>query len=196
MAIVTKPHGDFVNNVDVANATYVDDQFNTLYNLVNGNLDSTNVKSAAAIAGVTNPWGDNTAANRSAASAYQSTAQSLSAGVTTKLQYQTKNWDYQTEYDNTTNYRFTSKKGGTYLVTASMYLTNPASNDPFTLAVYKNGSQYAVINNGVAINGANYMVLGSTVVQLNANDYVEIYGYSAQANTLITGSGLSVTQIA
>lgn len=44
MAIVTKPYTDFVNNVDVADAAKVNAQINTLYTLVNGNLDGSNVK--------------------------------------------------------------------------------------------------------------------------------------------------------
>ncbi|KIL38299.1 hypothetical protein SD70_27170 [Gordoniibacillus kamchatkensis] len=43
MSTVTKPYGDFVNNVDVADANKVNSQMNTLYNLVNGNLDGSNV---------------------------------------------------------------------------------------------------------------------------------------------------------
>lgn len=43
MPIVTKPYSDFVNNVDVADAVKVNAQINTIYNAVNGTLDSANV---------------------------------------------------------------------------------------------------------------------------------------------------------
>jgi hypothetical protein len=45
MSTVTKPYGDFVNNVDVADAVKVNAQVNTLYNGVNGGLDYNNVPS-------------------------------------------------------------------------------------------------------------------------------------------------------
>jgi hypothetical protein len=148
--------------------------------------------------GVLNPWGDNTAGNRSTISAYQSSAQTLSAGATTKLVFQTKSWDSLTEYDNTTNYRFTAKHNGVYLVNASMYLSNPASNNAYSLSAYKNGGQYSVLDVGVSISGAtaNRYANGSVQIQLNAGDYVEIYGYSTLANTLVAGSLLMITQIA
>lgn len=47
MPIVTKPYGDFVNNVDVADAIKVNAQINALYNLVNGTLDLTNLLSTS-----------------------------------------------------------------------------------------------------------------------------------------------------
>lgn len=145
---------------------------------------------------VINPWGDNTVGSHSTASSYQSSGQSLSAGATTKLIFQTKNWDSLTEYDNTTNYRFTAKHSGVYLVSASMFLSNPSSNNPYSVAVYKNGGQYSIMDSGVSINGANRYASGSVQVQLNAGDYIEIYGYSTLANTLVTGSVFNVTQIA
>jgi hypothetical protein len=43
MPNVTKPYGDFTNNVDVVDAVKINAQYNTLYQGINGNLDSTNV---------------------------------------------------------------------------------------------------------------------------------------------------------
>lgn len=47
MPTITKPYGDFVNNLDVADATKVNAQMNTIYNAVNGQLDLTNLAAAA-----------------------------------------------------------------------------------------------------------------------------------------------------
>lgn len=46
MGTVTKPYGDFTNSVDVADANKVNSQLNTLYTLVNGNIDNANIKAA------------------------------------------------------------------------------------------------------------------------------------------------------
>lgn len=43
MPTVTKPYGDFVNNIDVVDAVKINAQANTLYNAVNGGLDFNNV---------------------------------------------------------------------------------------------------------------------------------------------------------
>lgn len=45
MPTVTKPYQDFVNNIDVVDATKINAQANTLYTAVNGGLDGANVPS-------------------------------------------------------------------------------------------------------------------------------------------------------
>lgn len=52
MAQVTKPYGDFTNNVDVADANKVNAQINALYTLVNGQQDDGNMKAGVLDASV------------------------------------------------------------------------------------------------------------------------------------------------
>jgi hypothetical protein len=63
----------------------------------------------------------------------------------TKVAYQTENWDDTSAYDNATNYRFTPKTIGRYLVEASVsWDTVETSGDAFVIAIYRNGSAYRV----------------------------------------------------
>lgn len=48
MPTYTKPYGDFVNNVDVADATKVNAQINQLFTAINGGLDGTNINTTGA----------------------------------------------------------------------------------------------------------------------------------------------------
>ena len=72
-------------------------------------------------------------------SAYSNAGQSISNAVFTKLQYATKDWDTNNNYDNTTNYRFTPTVAGYYQVSANVYLNGGNS---MQLSLYKNGSEY------------------------------------------------------
>ena len=105
-------------------------------------------------------------------SAYQSSAQTLSSSTNTKIQYQTERFDTNSNYDNTTNYRFTPTVAGYYQVNASLGVgASPAS---VYTQIYKNGSLYEGSYDG------GHTTLTSTVsslVYLNGStDYIEIYG--------------------
>jgi len=125
---------------------------------------------------VTNASGAITIANTQntgpAFSAYQSSAQTLSSGTFTKIQFQTKEYDTASCFDNTTNYRFTPNVAGYYQVNASVQINVTASS--INIQLYKNGSvtkslQYS---SPTTINGAS----GSALIYCNGStDYIEVY---------------------
>ena len=78
--------------------------------------------------------------NMPAFSAYQSTAQTLSSSTITKIQFQTKEFDTASAFDNTTNYRFNPQVSGYYQVN-SVIQVNSASTNMYA-AIYKNGTNY------------------------------------------------------
>ena len=106
-------------------------------------------------------------------SAYQSTQQaSLTASVATKVQFQTKEFDTASCFDNTTNYRFTPNVAGYYQVSGSAVL---ASSVAFLiLYIYLNGSSFKRFTN---TNTATVTAVnGSALVYLNGStDYIELY---------------------
>ena len=106
-------------------------------------------------------------------SAYQSTQQpSLTANVATKLQFQTKEFDTNSNFDNTTNYRFTPTVAGYYQVSGRAEV---ASSVAFMLLyIYKNGSSFKRFTN---TNTATVTAVnGSALVYLNGStDYIELY---------------------
>jgi len=114
--------------------------------------------------------------NMPAFSAYQSTLQSVSNGVATKIQFQTKDFDTNNNYDNATNYRFTPTVAGYYQINATVQFSTTAFSS--VASIYKNGSQYAVGSVGSFASGAiNTSSCVSSVIYCNGStDYIEIYG--------------------
>lgn len=128
-------------------------------------------------------------------SAYQSSAQGISATTYTKVQFQTEEYDTNSNFDSTTNYRFTPTVAGYYLFTASLG-TNAASGLCF-LNLYKNGSSAKLMCTRTtnATTGASLDSQGSATVYLNGStDYVEVYAYFSTGVTLQTGSNITYFQ--
>jgi hypothetical protein len=126
--------------------------------------------------------GAGVAGNGPAFSAYQSSAQSLTANTATKVQFQTEEFDTASAFDSSTNYRFTPQVAGYYQVNSAI---NFSSTRTYTLLLlYKNGSAFKISHNGdnagVGLGGTL-----STIVYLNGStDYLEIYGFIGSTQNL------------
>jgi hypothetical protein len=117
--------------------------------------------------------------NTPAFRAYTNTAQTTSAGVTTKAALNLETYDTDNCYDTST-YRFTPNVAGTYVfnfLATDNYTTTPAND--FTIRIRKNGSDIADYQNDT--KGSNYgSNIVSTTVEMNGTtDYVEFYLYYA-----------------
>ena len=128
----------------------------------------------------------NVAGNGPAFSAYLGSTQSISAGVYTKLQINTEEFDTSNCYDATTNYRFTPNVAGYYLFTAD-YST--VASGRTTIFIYKNGSvaKQGVdgIGNGANSNGTN----ASALIYANGTtDYFELYVNGNNAQSAASGA--------
>jgi len=119
-------------------------------------------------------------------SAYQSSAQTLSSATATKIQFQTEEWDTNSNYDNTTNYRFTPTVEGYYQVNCAIGLG--AAICGVFITVYKNGSAFKQVTSlysAVDVNACG----GSCLVYCNGStDYIEIYSQIETGQALATGS--------
>ena len=125
-------------------------------------------------------------------SAYPSSAQSISGGTWTKIQYNTEEFDTNSNYD-TSNYRFTPTVAGYYQVSAAMGGSSITSAY-YGTAIYKNGSEF---KDGMFYSVAAAGPRGglSALVYLNGStDYVEIYGLSQNGFSLGTSSNSSYFQ--
>lgn len=162
MPTVTKPYGDFTNNVDVADATKVNSQFNTIYNAVNGNIDETNAP---------NLWGKNNFTSRSFVNVQNNANQSLTTNTTTKLNFQTVTTDNLTEFATATS-RFTAKYAGAVVVEVQLFTAGFSTVNTAVAYVYKNGVVDSYMFNMQMQGG---MMIGSAIVQVTAGDYLEIY---------------------
>ena len=119
--------------------------------------------------------------NMPAFSAYLSSNQSVSNATYTKVQINTKIFDTNSYYDNSTNYRFTPLIAGYYQVNACVALDSTTTNPNFgRTAIYKNGTNYATSTMSASASAVNTLSpLVSTVIYLNGStDYLEVYGYN------------------
>ena len=92
---------------------------------------------------------------------------------------------YNTElYDSNNDYtdnRFTPTVAGKYYIYATAYWSTSTANDYHDgqIAIYKNGSNYADVNNNWNASGGNARAeyVGAVVDMNGSSDYVEIYIY-------------------
>lgn len=123
-------------------------------------------------------------------SAYHSSAQTLTGGVATKINFATEEFDTSNCYDNSTS-RFTPNVAGYYKINAALQASG--SNSPY-VSVYKNGAQYKVGNVTGAL-GTGTLATISCLVYLNGStDYVEIYGNFSATQATVAASTSSYFQ--
>lgn len=105
---------------------------------------------------------------------------SISAATWTKLQLNTEQFDTNSNFDSTTNFRFTPTVSGYYQLNGG---NQQLFNGVNYLAIYKNGSLT------FQFGGATTAPTLSCLVYLNGStDYIELYVYSASAVTSVAAS--------
>jgi hypothetical protein len=104
-------------------------------------------------------------------SARISSAQSVSANTFTKMQTATEDWDTDSKFDNSSNYRFTPTVAGYYMFSMSMRSNSTTTNG---IALYKNGSVFK----RKFVEGTKYVAFSVMVVS-DADDYFEVFGYTS-----------------
>jgi len=125
-------------------------------------------------------------------SAYRSTTQSLANASFTKVQCDTEEFDTNSNYDNTTNYRFTPTVAGYYQVSGSV--AGAAAYAQLLASIYKNGSEF---KRGNQAGSAGAYLFQAALIYLNGStDYVELYAYqqSGGAGTINNGQALTYFQ--
>jgi len=125
-------------------------------------------------------------------SAWQSVSTTANNSTWTKIACNIKEFDTNSCYDNSTNYRFTPTVAGYYQVNSSVEF-NAISGSEVTIAIYKNGSAF---KQGLDIVATTmYQLSINALVYLNGStDYIEIYVYqSSGSSKTIQGNTLSNT---
>lgn len=135
----------------------------------------------------------NVAGNGPAFSVYRSTNQTGVSGNTfTKIQFDTEEFDTNSNYDNTTNYRFTPTVAGYYQFNACFQVS---ASGVALISFYKNGTRVKegnIIATGAA-GGPN--VTASALIYCNGStDYVEAYGYNINATSFVGGQSFTYFQ--
>ena len=117
---------------------------------------------------------------------YLSSEQSISNATYNKAQYDSKSWDTDNAFDNTTNYRFTvpSGKAGKYAFYSTVVFDDINNGQIGILRPYKNGSSIsnspgpAQLNQVYSSGSAhNIYVNYYGVLDLAVGDYIEMFLY-------------------
>jgi hypothetical protein len=172
---------------ETAEAADINGPVNTIANEINGNLDNANIKTAAAIATskLATDAGISTGMVADAAitpakftnpykfAVHRGSAQNVGSAAT-KVQFETEEFDSNSNYDNATNYRYVAPVDGFYQINFSITTTSAGSGTNITVYLYKNGSSIWLQN--VDANAGNSPgVTHSKVYQLTAADYLEVF---------------------
>jgi hypothetical protein len=122
--------------------------------------------------------------NGPAFSANTVTAQTITTNTFTKVAYNVEEFDTNSNYDPTTNYRFTPTVAGYYQINANVSLGG-GSVGYVQCSLYKNGSPHtsgSALPNNTNVGG---MVTASSVLYLNGStDYVEFYVWQNQGSSI------------
>jgi hypothetical protein len=120
-------------------------------------------------------------------SAYQTASSTVSNATNTKLLFDTKEYDTNTNYSTSTS-RFTPTVAGYYLVIASVGMS--AAGGTMNMKIYKNGSAYKA---GSYMGSASW-AQGTAIVYMNGTtDYVEAYLYLGGSSTQATATQADAT---
>jgi hypothetical protein len=172
--------GASVNDLVVTESFYVSSVVNAIPNTA-GAVNTTNIVDG----GVTqSKLATGVAGNGPAFSAYQTTGnQSISSGSATKVQFQSKEFDTASCFDNSTNYRFTPNVAGYYDINAQISYSSLTATE-IECMIYKNGSQ---VKRGMryVTSGASYATVNSLVYMNGSTDYVEIYTYQTSGSSIL-----------
>ena len=125
-------------------------------------------------------------ANTPAFKAVQSTDQTLAHNTFTIINLQTEEWDTDSAFDNSTNYRFTvpAGKAGKYFFLGTLRLSSMAASDKIQLRIYKNGNSE---NTGTLFYflpiAENAVIQVHFADDASVGDYYDLRGYHFSGNS-------------
>lgn len=133
----------------------------------------------------------NTDQNRIAV--YRNANQTLSDNTVTKIQLDTEVVDTDSEFDSSTNYRWTPTVAGTYLAISQVMYSGAAGTTGYCY-LQKNGSAIAQTTT-VLQSGVFTVATANAIVSMNGStDYLELYGHQVSGGNLdVIGGGMQTT---
>jgi hypothetical protein len=139
-------------------------------------------------------WATPAAASGPAFRAFRNTSnQTVTADVFTKVQLNAETFDTDSCFDSTTNYRFTPTKAGYYQINCGVLCNIGDSEGTWVWLIYKNGSS---VTQGEGTSGSlgRETGSGSDLIYFNgSSDYVELYGYCGSGPSTSFGFGSAKT---
>ena len=127
-------------------------------------------------------------------SAYLASNQNLTASTFTKVTINTEDFDTNSNFDSTTNYRFTPTVAGYYQVNLSANFNSSATNPTNDITLlYKNGAEIKRVQ-GTSATSAYGNTLSSLVYMNGSTDYLEMYvWFLGGTGTIYVASGSNYT---
>jgi hypothetical protein len=132
-------------------------------------------------------------ANTPAFEARLSSSHAVATGTWTKINVNTEVYDTAGTYDNSTNYRWTPGVAGKYVIYGQVGFDSMSDHKYLYMALYKNGSQ--LWTDGTSLNQTSTSgtlgaaTRGTWSIDLDADDYVELYAYHNNGNNRDASSG-------
>ena len=135
--------------------------------------------------------------NTPAFEAYLSANQNMGGNNTwTKVAFNTEVYDTDSDYDNSSNYRFTPTTAGKYFVYANIAFNSDSDYARHQIKIYKNGSHIARsqlrLTGNYFKNADTNSVINYAVDMNGSSDYLEIYGFLDQNGQTENASGYGV----
>lgn len=138
----------------------------------------------------------NVTGNGPAFSAFANGGQTISNATATKIQFNNENFDTNSNFNSSTNYRFTPTVAGYYQINAVASFGGGVSAFSAVLSIYKNGSAYA--SGGLATPVSVTVGASSTASSLiycdGSTDYIEAYVFQNSGGGLALQAGNSACQ--
>lgn len=107
-----------------------------------------------------------------------SVSQSIPDSANTKIEWTTKEFDTNSDFDITTNYRFTPTIAGKYLLSARVSMIGLDEGDEFRVQIFKNGTLYKLDRMKVATSSWTGGLNLSIIADANGStDYFEVFVY-------------------
>jgi len=128
-----------------------------------------------------------TSSGAPAFAAYGSAYTAAASATFTKIIFDTKVFDTNTNF-STTNYRFTPTVAGYYQFNVYVHGTG-ASSGVLLASFWKNGVRNTDTTNVALSASVEVSSCGSAIIYCNGStDYIEVYGYQSSAGSLSIGS--------
>ena len=132
-------------------------------------------------------------ANTPAFEARLSSGHAVATGTWTKINVNTEVYDTAGTYDKSTNYRWTTGVAGKYVIYGQVGFDSMSDHKYLYMALYKNGSQ--LWTDGTSLNQTSTSgtlgaaTRGTWSIELDADEYVELYAYHNNGNNRDASSG-------
>ncbi len=124
------------------------------------------------------------AGNGPAFSAYATSAVTMASSTWTKIALQAEEFDTNSNFDSTTNYRFQPTVAGYYQISGGTTFQPAGAGNRF-LSIFKNGSVFKGFGVLPAASINYTQMYGSCLVYLNGStDYVELYALQNSGGSL------------